>query len=584
MNDPPDSSLENRVEQLELTVAELQRLVSQLSQTLADQRIQDRTEIPEVPSTLPVPPQSSLQLPLPSLPQTPLPSETFEPRWNMEYWLNKLGIGLLLLGVVFLFKYSVDQGWLTPPVRVGFGLALGVALLIIGLRLYRTRRPFSQVLLGGSIATFYITGFAAFQLYALVAYAIAFGFMTGVTLLAFSLSVRQNQAVLSVIGTAGGLGTPFLLHTAGSLVGLVGYTCLILAGTSAIYLAKGWRSLLWTSFVGGWAVFWIGTSQFAAGDSPWVLQFGILFGWLAFWAVPVVRHTLNLRHFGNLPGAIGNPRDLEPHVHLLSVLTPLVTLGLSTQVWSLSEQTWGSMIIGSATFYGLVAGYLRRWPATRRLAYTHTLVAFILLAIALVLLLDGDTLFLALAVEATALHLIAHQLSSRSLAIAAHLLFSGVGLWFLERLLTGTVRGAAIVNPRALTDLAVFTLGLAGSFRLRGRSQQTYRLLVHLAFLGWLWRELSVLTDGNGLVAIAWGVYGTILLVVGLRQDLTQLRIVGLGTLLMVVAKLFLVDFAQLKAIWRILLFLGFGGLFLLLSYYFRALLKPASKPSDRSG
>lgn len=582
MNDPQDSSLNQRVEQLEIAIAQLQGLVSQLSQTLADQKIQNRTEIPEVPAaTLPALPQSALQPPPPSLPQPP--SQTLEPRWNMEYWLNKLGIGLLLLGVVFLFKYSVDQGWLTPPVRVGFGLALGVALLVIGLRLYRTRRPFSQVLLGGSIATFYITGFAAFQLYALVAYAIAFGFMTGVTLLAFSLSVRQNQAVLSVIGTAGGLGTPFLLHTdAGSLVGLVGYTCLILAGTSAIYLAKGWRSLLWTSFVGGWAVFWIGTDQFSAGDSPWVLQFGILFGWLAFWAVPVVRHALDLRRHGNLPGS-GSPRDLEPHIHLLLVLTPLVTLGLSTQIWSLSEHTWGWMIIGSATFYGLVAGYLRRWSATRRLAYTHTLVAFVLLAIALVLLLNGDTLFLALAVEATALHFIAHRLSSRTLAIAAHLLFSGVGLWFVERLLTGTVRGA-IVNPKALSDLAVFTLGLAASFRLRGRSQQTYRFLVHLAFLGWLWRELSVLNDGNGLVAIAWGVYGTTLLVVGLRQDLTQLRIVGLGTLLLVVAKLFLVDFAQLKAIWRILLFLGFGGLFLLLSYYFRALLKPASRPSDRSG
>ena len=34
------------------------------------------------------------------------------------------------------------------------------------------------------------------------------------------------------------------------------------------------------------------------------------------------------------------------------------------------------------------------------------------------------------------------------------------------------------------------------------------------------------------------------------------------------VGKLVLVDFSQLEAIWRILMFIGFGGFFLLISYY----------------
>ncbi len=36
--------------------------------------------------------------------------------------------------------------------------------------------------------------------------------------------------------------------------------------------------------------------------------------------------------------------------------------------------------------------------------------------------------------------------------------------------------------------------------------------------------------------------------------------------------KLFLVDLAEVEALWRVLLFLGFGGLFLALSYYLRYL------------
>ena len=41
------------------------------------------------------------------------------------------------------------------------------------------------------------------------------------------------------------------------------------------------------------------------------------------------------------------------------------------------------------------------------------------------------------------------------------------------------------------------------------------------------------------------------------------------------VGKLFLVDLIDVEAIWRVLLFLGFGGLFLALSYYLRFLGHP---------
>src|SRR5215212_2559800 len=68
-----------------------------------------------------------------------------------EWWLNKLGIGLLLFGVVFLFVYSVERGWIGPWMRVGFGAAIGAALLAVGLRVYERRRAFSQVLLGGGV-------------------------------------------------------------------------------------------------------------------------------------------------------------------------------------------------------------------------------------------------------------------------------------------------------------------------------------------------------------------------------------------------------------------------------------------------
>ncbi|MEE8577476.1 MAG: DUF2339 domain-containing protein, partial [candidate division Zixibacteria bacterium] len=62
--------------------------------------------------------------------------------------------------------------------------------------------------------------------------------------------------------------------------------------------------------------------------------------------------------------------------------------------------------------------------------------------------------------------------------------------------------------------------------------------------------------------------------VIGLRRNHHRLRTVAVATLFAVVAKLFLVDLANIETIFRILLFMGFGGVFLALSYYFRSLWK----------
>ncbi|MCP4686035.1 MAG: DUF2339 domain-containing protein [bacterium] len=110
-----------------------------------------------------------------------------------------------------------------------------------------------------------------------------------------------------------------------------------------------------------------------------------------------------------------------------------------------------------------------------------------------------------------------------------------------------------------------------------------YLLAAHAALLLWLLRELSSLTDGQGFVTIAWGVYAIALLVFGLRKNLHQVRLAALGTLFLVVGKLFLVDLAKLETIWRVLLFFGFGGVFMFLSYYFQSLWKAAPEEKGKS-
>ena len=45
--------------------------------------------------------------------------------------ISKIGIGILIVGVGFLVKYAVDNGYLGPMVRVALGYLTGIALVIL---------------------------------------------------------------------------------------------------------------------------------------------------------------------------------------------------------------------------------------------------------------------------------------------------------------------------------------------------------------------------------------------------------------------------------------------------------------------
>ncbi len=587
MPENPDSSLQERVERLEAVVADLQ---SELRQTQEASRQKERKE-----TGFPAKGRDRAQARPSStepFPASPVPGrkKSFALPENMrtiEYWLNKIGIGLLLFGIAFLFKYSVDQGWLTPSVRVGIGVGLGIGLVVAGLRISSERQHFSQVLIGGGLTAFYISGFAAFQLFQLISYPVAFAFMVLATLLAFMLAVSRDGMVLALIGAVGGLGTPFLLYTdAGNLPGLVGYTCLILAGTSAIFFYRGWRTLLWTSLAGGWLVLIAAIVQLPSptttaplGDR-WAVQAGVVFVWLAFWALPLIREYLRAGeataiHDSSPAEEAPSPFARQRHLHLLSVSTPLISLWLSMGVWSLANPTWGWIALGGALLYGLVARWLAVDRVIEHISFTHALVSVLLLTNAFVLMFVDETLLFVLAGEAAILHLVAHRLADRRIAFSAHLLTGLIFMALFERLFDGRAQGTAVFNARALVDLWIVGTASMVSFRiLTGTMKRLYLVLLHIAVLGWFLREFASLPDGQAYVTIAWGIYALILFVFALRMRLDRLRTVAMGTLLLVVGKLFIVDLSELQTIWRVLLFMGFGGLFLLLSYYFRTLWK----------
>jgi len=439
------------------------------------------------------------------------------------------------------------------------------------------QRWFSQIMLGGASATWYITGFAAFQLLEVVSHPVAFGFMVLVTVFTFVVSVRHGEAALAVLGAIGGLGTPFFLYTgSGSVPGLMGYHGLVLMGTSAIYLFKGWRSLLWTTAAGGWLVIGLGFQPDTPGNRL-ALQAAVVLTWLLFWLIPLGREALVLRDPARWPRPTprtSGPSDQAKQRHddlaVLVFATAFAAWLASRGVWQLDDRVWGLVTLAAVPLYGLGAVWLGRGRVAAALVSAHLVTGAALSAVAATLLFDGNLLLLLWAALALGLHLLAQRLSDVPLRIAAHALFAVVGLWLIQRIAAEPAPDRAVWNLRALTDAAVIAAALVATRWTERESRPWYRLAAHVAILTWLWRELATLPVGDAIVTASWGVYG-----LGLLLLARKTRNVGLGTLFLAVAKLILFDMREIEAIWRILLFLSFGGVFLAIGYYFRNLWEP---------
>ncbi len=570
MPEPDSRSVEQRLERLETTVERLQNTVKGLIDALA-RREQGATGRPV--ATQPGPSFSEHSVdPVAPLTRRGLISELLDR--GPQFWISRLGIGLVLVGVAFLFNYAVEQEWLTPEISVAFGVALGFGLAIIGFRVRERQGWFSQVMFGGTAASWYMTGFAAFQLFNVMSYPVAFGFMVLVTVFTFAMSVRQDEASLAVLGAVGGLGTPFFLYTeAGTVPALMAYTCLVLVGTNAIYLFKGWRSLMWTTAAGAWLVVALAFDSDTFTNRV-ALESGVVIIWLLFWVVPVARELLAAKNPSRWAPPAVDPKRSAPrvgtsrpteHVAVLTVATAVIAFSASWAIWDLPDTTWGLIASGGTLPYALATLYLRRPLGIGTLASAHAVTGAVLAAVGIALLFDQHVHIALWAVEAAALHMLATRLRDEPLGVSAHLLFAFAGVWLLQRIVAEQLPAEPLLNARALADAVVIVVALTASRWLKPDAKKWYLLAAHVAFLGWMWRELTPFPGGDGIVTATWGVYGLGLL---LFLRLKDARNVGLATMFLAVAKLVLFDLSQVEAIWRILLFLSFGGVFLAISYY----------------
>jgi len=235
----------------------------------------------EEPAPRPGPPPVELPEP-PDRPPWKPPSRPSGPAIDWERWIGVRGAAavagiLLALAGLYFVRYSIEAGWLAPPVRVALGLVAGIAALAVSEVLRRRGYPdASNGLAGGGVVVLYAAVWAARILYALIPTALAFALMVLVTAVCGLLAWRRASLVVAALGLVGGFATPLLVGAeTDSPLGLFGYLLVLNLGLLVLARQRRWPvlpplSLLATLFYEG---LWI-ASGMAPGEL--LLALGIL--------------------------------------------------------------------------------------------------------------------------------------------------------------------------------------------------------------------------------------------------------------------------------------------------------------------
>ncbi len=343
---------------------------------------------------------------------------------SMEYaiatqWLLRVGVLILVVGIGFFLRYSVEHGLISEPARVLLAASAGLGMLIAGtFMLGRKYHLFGQGMLGAGIATLYFSVFAAANFYELIRIEPAFALMIAVTVLAGAIAVRFDSKLMAVLGILGGFGTPIMLSTGVvNFLGLYTYMLILGAGVLGISIRKDWPLLNYLSFLCNYALF------FAAMQAYQPVYFWevmpLLTGFFVLYSTMQFLH--NLVH-----GVKSN---------LLDLLALFLNAGIYFAVgFMLVEELYGrewvaAVTLGLAAFYvAHVFYFLWRERVDRELLLSFMGLAAFFLAVTVPLILSPEWITVSWSLQALVMLWIAVKLRSDFLRQLSYVLYLIV-LW-----------------------------------------------------------------------------------------------------------------------------------------------------------
>jgi len=629
---PPDE-----IEVLKAQVASLTARVYQLEQFSADGSNRSGKEVPETPpqavasppiapprqpppGTMLVPPAPKINIGAPSTETVPptqkpepafkLPSLSASARSNTnieekigQYWLNRIGIVAILIGLSYFLKYAFENNWIGPGGRIAIGLLTGMVLILWSER-FRARgyAAFSYSLKAVGIGALYLSLWGAYQVYHLIPAAAAFVAMVIVTAATIVLAWSQDAEILASFAMIGGFATPALLSTGENHeVVLFSYVCLLDIAILALAILKPWRRLLWGSFAGT-AILYVGwyAEYYDTDQRVLTVLYASAFAGL-FALMPLVVRYEKPTDSTRIPLTL----TLLPLINATSFFLALYAM----YAQETSTLTWYALAL-AAVYLGIGNAVKRRMPLVnvKVIQLLHVAIAIAFLTIAIPAKLNAHWITIGWLVESGALLWVSVKTKTeflRYFAIAAlilgiaRLLFfdqihTEVLLWnarfFTYLVAIAVLGGIAFFGQRATSDaemlfirLAIITLNVLALIALTWEAADYFNRQISPRQFNPAFHQEIAVARGFTYSAI-WLGYGAVLMALGFWKQSPFARWQALILIALTTGKVFLYDVSQLGGSYRIVSFIALGAVLLGISFvYQRDWLKLAAHAAGES-
>ncbi len=505
-----------------------------------------------------------------------------------QYWLNRIGIVAMLIGVSYFIKYAFDNNWIGPGGRIAIGLLLGIGLVLWSDR-FRKRgyAAFSYSLKAVGIGTVYLSLWGAFQIYHLIPAAVAFVAMAIVTAATIALALSQDAELLASFALVGGFSTPILLSTGQNHEAvLFSYVALLDLAILITAIFKPWRRLLWGSFAGTVVLYLGWYSEYYSGDQR---------------ALTVAFAALLAAIFAVIPVANSGTRSTRfPGNSITLTLLPLFNaVAFFLALYAMYEEekitlTWYALAL-AAVYLGLGSAIKKRSSIedANFLNLLHVAIAVAFITIAIPLKLDAQWITIGWLVESGVLlwlSVTARADFLRYFAVVA------LTLGIARLLFFDQIRAETLVFNMRFATYAVAIAILSGIAVLgRRHAAQAEMLFLDIAVVGVNSLALIALTleasdyfdrqmlSGGGYSAYRqinldrdfsysaiWLVYGAALMIVGFRRRSSFVRWQSLILIAFTICKVFLYDVSQLGGSYRIVSFIALGAVLLGISFIYQ--------------
>jgi uncharacterized membrane protein len=470
------------------------------------------------------------------------------------------------------FRYSVEQGWIEPPVRVALAGLAGVAMIVIGLNLSGRRPAYGTLLQGGGSAVLYLTAFAAHHRYGLIDPTYGFIGLIAVSSLVVALAIRQRSETLAIVGVVGAMAAPWLIDGRMlAFAGDAGYIAVVAALGISLFVRMTWLKLYLATAIGvsiattveatRTVVDRVGLFSIAQPASEWELTVDALTVVVGIWVIPVVF------------AAIHRSRELELGATIGTLLGPIVATATLLMAWTgtVTDTTLMAMAVGIGALAGAIGLTLR--PRRPFLAETHLVPAMILPLIGWFAGIDtAAILALVVAAQATGMVVAGSRLGHQSMTVAGQALLGLSGIAWIALVLENADSVFDTSDAALGSMLALFTY--AGVEQYRSGNSATEAVgevtlwLSGAGAVGWTFAALHQLPNGPGFVTAGWATIGAGLVVIGRLFGAAATRNAGIGLVLVAVGKLLLVDTVGVSGLVRMALFAGIGFGLLILGYW----------------